>query len=680
MTYSRSTILSLGAVATLAAACSSTPDEAPEQITYRTSLIRYQSCQALESDLKQLLEEEVEIYFDSDYRYGGPLEDSPPQPSPGDSSGGGRQEGTDYSGTNNQEDGVDEADFVKTDGYHVYVINGNRLHIFGVPEFGQLVPESEFDIEGWPTQMLINAEANKAVVFSWVWVDQLPPEHPIRNLVGRDGDYGWMWRTGSLTKVTVIDIADRTAPALERELFIEGDYQTARMVDTSVRMAAWSWMYIPGVYDWWYYADETLEQAKERALQRIRALTLADMIPFIYERLPSGSVVTHSLSRDSCQSFYRPENSHGRGYTSILSLDLLANGFNYDADHVLSNWPTVYSSRDSMYIAEAANDWWWFWWNEEFPDQTNIHMFDISQPGRSTYQGSGRVEGTILNQFAMSEHEGNLRVATTTNRWARWWVENPPQAENHVFVLGLDEGELINVGHLGGIAPGESIFAVRMIGDEGYVVTFLQTDPLFTIDLSDPTNPRLIGELEVPGFSTYIHPLAEDKLLTIGVGGDENGANWLTQLSMFDVANFAAPALFDTEALVMPGDWGWSEALYEHKAFQYFAPKKLLAVPLSSYRSTDGETWEYVSKLELVTVDLETGLSRYGTIDHSALYNATPDTYWYYVDIRRSIFMGDFIYAISDRGVTVHNLSDLSAPVTQESLPGYDPADLYWWW
>ena len=166
-------------------------------------------------------------------------------------------------------------------------------------------------------------------------------------------------------------------------------------------------------------------------------------------------------------------------------------------------------------------------------------MFDIQTPGETEYLGSGRVEGQLHNQFSLSENDGYLRVATTSNMWARWWLEDPPESENHLFVLDLIDGVLDEVGHVGGIAAGERIFAARMVGDRGYMVTFEQVDPLFTLDLSDPYDPRVVGELEIPGFSTYIHPIANDKLLTIGVGGDENGANWRTQISMFDVADFA---------------------------------------------------------------------------------------------------------------------------------------------
>jgi uncharacterized secreted protein with C-terminal beta-propeller domain len=280
----------------------------------------------------------------------------------------------------------------------------------------------------------------------------------------------------------------------------------------------------------------------------------------------------------------------------------------------------------------------------------------------------------------MDEEDGYLRMATTSNMWNRWWVDDPAPATNHVYVLDLQGHKLVQTGHLGDIAKGERIFAARFEGNRGYLVTFAQVDPLFTLDVSDPHAPRVVGELEVPGFSTYIHPIADDKILTIGVGGDENGANWRTQVSMFDVSDFAAPQLTDTEELVPEGSYGWSEALYEHKAFQYFAPKKMLAIPLSSYDLDQQNGWyTYQSKLELVNVDPDTGLSHRGTIDHSQFFNVDENNYWWpSVDIRRSIFMGDYIYAISDKGITVNALDDLSE-VAEAPLPGWQPGPGYYY-
>jgi hypothetical protein len=663
------------------AACFGGNDDYDGEVVFHTRLVQYADCGALEDDLKNMMVGEVEAQFDQSRDWFGEDADAGSAGEGDGDSGGGREEGEDFSGTNNQEDGVDEADFVKTDGYHVYVLNGNRFHVFAVPEFGQLEPVSDTPIEGMPRQMLVSRDADRAVIFSYVYADQLPEDHPLRERIGRQAESGWMWRVWLVSKITVLDISDRAAPTLVRELFLEGWYQTARMVDGSVRVGAYASLNIPGLYDWWYYYNDqvSLAQAKRRAIARIRASTLAELVPTMYERTPDGELTERGLTTDACRSYHRPENSHGRGLTSILSMNLFGDGVEIDATHVVSNYATLYSSTDTLILAEPANDWWWFWWNEDIPEQLNVHAFDISTPGETHYLASGRVAGRLHNQFSIDEEEGFIRVATTDNMFARWWREDAPEPDNHLFVLTRTGDTLTQIGHVGGIAEGERIFSARMVGDRGYMVTFRNIDPLFTFDLSDPFEPKLVGELEIPGFSTYIHPIANDKLLTTGVGGDEEGANWLAQISMFDVSNFAEPQRTDVEELVGDDGWGWSEALYEHKAFQYWAPAGLLAVPVSSYADEPGG-WRYLSRLELISVDPESGqLGSYGQIDHSQFFNSDPERYWYYRDVRRSIFMGDYIYAISDRGITVHTTAGLQ-PMTQEQLPGYSPDDWYWWW
>ena len=355
-------------------------------------------------------------------------------------------------------------------------------------------------------------------------------------------------------------------------------------------------------------------------------------------------------------------------------MDLLGPNFGFDVDHVLSNWSTVYASTDTLIIAEPAQNWWWFWFNDEIDEASNLHRFDISDAGQTVYTGSGRVDGTILGQFALSEHKDYIRVASTTGRWNRWWSEDPTEPENHIYVLE-GETELEVIGHTGGIAVGERIWSSRFVGDKAYLVTFRNIDPLWTIDLKNPTNPVIVGELEVPGVSTYIHPLEDGNLLTIGYGGDDEGLNWKTQISLFDVSDFARPTLASALSLAPTVDsegwsYAWSEANYEHKAFQYWGPMKMLAVPLSTWRwvnnDEEGESryhYEYVSKLSLVSVEAGEELEIYGDVDHSDFYNLDDDDEHYYYrnpNIRRSIFMGDYIYAISSKGVTSHKISDMS--------------------
>jgi hypothetical protein len=661
-------------------------------IAKSTQLVQYASCSDLEADLKQMVT--FEIWADIDragaWGWGGVEGDAAGEGAgAGSGSGGGRQEGVDYSGTNNQEQGVDEADFVKTDGYHIYTLNGNRLHIMGVPQFGQLTAESVTNIEGYPQQMLLDSAQNRLAVFSHIDTYSLPDGHPLKQLVGyQDDDLGWHWRINQLSKITVLDITNKTAPQLVREVFYEGWYQTARKIDSSVRLAGYSLIEPSIMWGWWQIYEQSGHDktvTKLAVRDYIAKLPLSAFIPQIYVRTPDGHFTTNSLSEGSCRSFYRPTDSHARGISSIISFDLLGNSLHWDADHVVSNWSTFYSSKDTLLLAEPAHDWWWYWWYQDDPDQLNIHAFDVSVPGQTHYAGSGRVDGQIVDQFSLDEDNGAIRVATTTGLFWRWWAEDPddqdrPTMENHVWVLEDRGATLDIVGHVGGIATGERIMTSRFQGNKGYLVTYQSIDPLFTLDLSDRTNPRVVGELKVPGFSTYLHPIADGKLLAIGVDGTNR---WRTQVSLFDVGDFAHPALDATLPVEAQNSWGWSEALYDHKAFQYWAPKGLLAIPQSTYayeNANGNYYYRYLSQLVLVNVDPATGsLSIKGRIDHSPYYDADNNAWWRYVDIRRSIFMGDYVYAISDKAITAHRVSDLGM-VAAQTLPGYTGNEYWWWW
>ena len=333
------------------------------------------------------------------------------------------------------------------------------------------------------------------------------------------------------------------------------------------------------------------------------------------------------MSDGECADFVAPSDGFNRGFTSIFTMDLADENFAFEADHIVGNYPQVYSSQDVLIITENAWDWWWFWGADtEMKESTNIHTFDISASGETLYTGSGRVEGQILDQFSLSEYEGVVRVATTVGQWGRWWLEDPEPMSSQVVTLGRavdDAGDLIliELGKLEGIAEGERIWSTRFDGDRVYIVTFMQIDPLWIIDLSDETNPTILGELEVPGVSTYIHPLSKDQILTIGMGPaneDGTGLDWSNvRISLFDVSNTSSPTLADVFSISpvqnrndTAWQWSYSEATYEHKAFQYWAPKGLLAVPISTYRynnwyAENGDhywSYQYVSKLALINV------------------------------------------------------------------------------
>ena len=195
------------------------------------------------------------------------------------------------------------------------------------------------------------------------------------------------------------------------------------------------------------------------------------------------------------------------------------------------------------------------------------------------------------------------------------------------------------------------------------------------VDLSKPREPKLVGELVTPGYSTYLHPMGTTGLLSIGV---ENTSGWRTNISMFDVSNFAHPTLSANLPIGAEQGWSWSEALWDHKAFQYWAPKQLLAIPRSNFEYVNNE-YHYLSKLSVIDVDPVSGaLGMRGEIDHTPYYEA-EQRYWAVTDIRRSIFMGDYLYAISDKAITVHRTADLGK-VNDARLPGYVEGDWWWWW
>ena len=648
-----------------------------------------------------------------------------------------------FSGTNNQEEGVDEADFLKTDGYHIYMLNGNLLVIMGVPEFGELTLESNISIQGYPMQMML--EDDRLVVASSVYYWSLPHDDPLRELMSEEitvsypgqEEYSYTYtRVQNLVKYTVVDITDRSAPEVERELYIEGNYHTARLVDGTMRSVTHLWTHIDGLRTWVYLPDaywdadtdeermDIWNQSMEETIAANQAiiddLTLDDFTPHLYEVGEDG-LFQHPISSSDCSEYSASADSAGRGFSTIMTIELLGEESQMQLDHITSSWAHVYASQDVMVLAEPANDWWWFWRNFGWDDATNIHVFDISDPSETTYIASGRVDGTVQDQFSISEHNGVIRVATTEDAWGRWWLEEAEEwtgPTNNVFTLAVAEcmipegcddesSEMVQIGHVGDIAPNERIWSARFVGDRAYIVTFENIDPLWVIDLTDPTDPIILGELEVPGVSTYIHPVDSETLLTIGIGPgpDGLGLDWsVTQVSLFDVSDPTNPTLADSLQLSPAYEnedcdgwncgwsWSYSEATYEHKAFTYWAPEQLLAVPLSTYRYTydeveiDGRTYtysgyEFVSTLELIDVDAENGtLSNHGMVNHSEFYNEDGLSGWWSgsTSIRRSIFMGDYIYAFSAAGASVHRTDDLTSMVELE-IPGYDEPEVYYY-
>ena len=729
-----------------------------ERIYGPPELINYDECSILLDDLKKSVNDEMMVQLDQQSYYhwspnprglwmfddavlaegDGMAETS--ESTTTDSSSSNRE--GEYSSTNNQESGVDEADFIKTDGHYIYMLNGNKFLIMGVPEFGEINLTSSLSMLGSPMQMML--EGDRVVIVSGVNYWNLESNHPLLELMAHEESYSYLSSDGvnetytytryeSLVMYSVIDISEKNNPVIEEELFIEGNYHTARLVDGTVRSVTHLYTYFDGIRTWvdlpdYYYEIFDLQQRMDlwnlslndtiaKNQRVIDSLTLEDFVPQMYTLNSDSTYAKISTYSDDCSEFSASQNSSVRGLTTIMTMKLLGEETEFEIDHITSRWAHVYSSGNTLLLAEPVADWWWFWRNNDFEDATNIHAFDISDSDATSYLGSGRVSGTVQDQFSMSEFQGSIRIASTSDIWGRWWLDSEMDENgepifngpsNQVTILQHEGNDclispcnsLIQVGIVDDIAPNETIWSVRFIGNRGYLVTFENIDPLWVIDLSNPLDPIILGELEVPGVSTYIHPVNENTLLTIGIGSGEDGLglDWsTTQISLFDVSEPTNPTLADSMS-VSPAytddncedirncgwSWSWSEATYEHKAFSYWAPEDLLAIPLSTYRYFYNESnyynYEYISMLKLINVDIENlSLSNHGEIEHSQFYNNNENDWWYHssTSIRRSIFMGDYIYAFSSLGVTVHNTSKISL-VEELSIPGQEPPVWYY--
>ncbi|GII03232.1 beta-propeller domain-containing protein [Planobispora takensis] len=276
------------------------------------------------------------------------------------------------------------------------------------------------------------------------------------------------------------------------------------------------------------------------------------------------------------------------------------------------------------------------------PEETEVHRFDITAPGAPRYVASGKVPGRLLNQYSLSEHEGNLRIATTLN--------TDKSSSSAVYVL--DAGTLAKVGEIGGLGEGERIYSVRFIGPVGYVVTFKQVDPLYVLDLRDPAAPRKTGELKITGYSAYLHPAGDGRLIGIGQEASEQGRTLGTQVSLFDVSDPAAPRRLSQ---LFQKDSG-SEAEWDPHAFLYWAKTGTAVLPLSTWTGT-----EQTNGAALVLKIGDSAIDKTGTILHPApkpVENTRIAPYD--PGIRRSIVIGDSLWTVSDLGLKINSMSDLA--------------------
>lgn len=581
----------------------------------------------------------------------------------GSGTGGGAGSGapTDFTTTNTQVAGVDESDFVKNDGTRLFVLSGRSLFTTSTWPASDLARKGQVALPGRPTAMFLDGD--RVVVFSNAFDASLGAPSWCTSYPSSCED----WYSNA-TIVSYVDVSDLAAPHVVAEQRIAGGFFDARRVGDAMRVITTNGF--PFVGELMTWLDWNVQQAAptkvallaaydQLAAQNealIRARTLADWFPAVQVHVGATGLNVPV----TCGDIVSTNASARLGVTNVVTLSL-SDPTAVTRQALLAPVDELYQSHESLYLTQRH---WWWWWDSSHEDVTYLYKFDVSQPDRARFEAAGRVDGVPVNQFALDEYQGDLRVAVTETLTSG--------TTNHVVVLREAAGVLGEVGRSEELGAGERVMSARFLGPVAYVVTFRQTDPLFTIDLADPLHPHMVGELKVPGFSSYIHPLDATHLLTIGTYIPEQG-DWRErhlQLAIFDVSDLAQPAQTFTQEVGQA--WGWSEAQWDHKAFNYFPAKGTLAIPFSDW-FTDGDgNWRYVSDLRVFHVDPQAGFTPKGTLDMadvldrgwcSSGYSYGCWSWYWYPQVRRSVMADDYVYAVSSGGVRVAHVDALGQPL-----------------
>jgi hypothetical protein len=514
----------------------------------------------------------------------------------------------DFSGTNTQEADVDEPDVIKTDGRRIFAVTDGTLRVVDAAA-GTVTGTLKLD--GNEHRLMLRGNRLLVIANKGASPTAVPVEAPIAPTVAP---------LTSTTIVTEIDVSG--APKVARTMEVPGRFVDARQNGATARL----------VID---YVPEPIIPAEGETVDEAAAeAKLGDFLgkTVLHSNL-SGNTFRRNLA--PCDSVTHPNQFAGLDLLAILTVDLDRGMYSLDRDGVMAGAQVVYGSTGSLYVAsrryvralELGTD---------VPEgtRTEIHRFDVSDPSKTVYKASGSVPGFILNNFALSEYNGDLRVATTED--PPWQTAGPAaQTSSRVTVLRQAGNKLNQIGAVGGLGAGERIFGVRFMGARGYVVTFRQVDPLYTLDLSDPAAPKVVGELKIPGYSAYLYPIGEDRLLGIGREGQS------AKVSLFDVSNMAAPA----EVTKLQFANSYTSVENEPHAFLYWAPKKLAVMPLTGYQP------QFTGAVGL---RVEPGsLAEVGRITHKI--DARPE----FAPVERSLVIGDKLYSVSYLGLSTASVDTL---------------------
>lgn len=557
-----------------------------------------------------------------------------------------------HSTTNVHEAGVDEADVVKTDGNRVVTVAQGVLRVVDAAT-RQVTVQLRIDAAGqaWgPADLLVSGD--RALVLlpgtGIVTPGMRPPGGPIpaESLPAP---------SGFSARYVLVDISSH--PRVLGTLTVPGTYVDARMVGSTVRLVVRTQ---PNIV----FPPVPPQSGEETQLENnqatVRKAPIEAWLPRYEVSDPSG---TRSVKSVPCDQVRHPRDYTGTSMLTIYSIDLARGLHDIAPVSLAADGDIVYGTTSTLYV--ASNPRWWAVPMMKMPqggvavapseplpspplmprrpvlppERTQIFRFDITGDAAPRYTASGTVPGRLLNQYSLSEYDGYLRVATTSNGTGDG---TPANASSAVYELRADS--LALVGEVGGLGKGQRIYSVRFIGPLGYVVTFRQMDPLYTLDLRDPRSPRVAGDLEINGYSSYLHPGATDRLVGIGQEADANGRAQGLQVSLFDVSDPASPQRL--AHWVRPDTGSAAEA--DPHAFLYWPDTSTAVLPYQSWTGGRYGAGALVLKVADSGIDLS------GTITLPATSPSSGQ------GILRAIMIGHSVWTVSTDGLLVSDASTLA--------------------
>jgi hypothetical protein len=499
--------------------------------------------------------------------------------------------------TNVQEAGVDEGDTTEHDGRYLYASVGRQLRVIDtttgivVATIRDSLPTDQLILRG--TRLLVVSRAN----------DQ--------NATTQNG----------VTEVSTYDVTNPLNPVPDSTRRVSGTVTTVRAIGDTARVVVQRRFADLGFMDPSDPGDEAMAEARRHNADRVTSLRAADFIPELNE--PQGL---------RCEDVTVVKSSLLDGLTTVVTIDLIDGAVSQTA--LTATATGTYQSRDRLYI-----------WSERWVEnevRTDVQVIDTSTP-KAKFVQSVDVPGNLINQFAVSEFNGALRIATS--------IRNKDISS--IITFTMNDGRFRKVAQLDGLGhPGEQIYAVRYSGAKAYVVTFRTTDPLYVVDLSDPTRPRLEGELQIPGYSTYLQVIAPNRAIGIGQGSDSGGSGD-GQVSLFDVSDPKNPTRLDTLDI---GVGSLAEA--DHHAFLWWPKTQTLVVPFQprSIVGANGEAVNPRTPVMVITIDGDK-LVRRGRVTHQS-NDGTRSTETAF-SINRSMVINNQLVTVSATAVKSTDLVDL---------------------